>query len=39
MDKKEVSYKLGFNDYSYFSKVFKKYTQLNPSEFLEQLIS
>ncbi len=34
---KEVSYKVGFNDPKYFSKVFKAKVGLTPSQFLEKL--
>ncbi len=33
LDIKEIAYTLGFNDSSYFSRFFKKYTDLSPQEF------
>ncbi len=33
LDIKEIAYTLGFNDASYFSRFFKKYTDLSPQEF------
>lgn len=32
----EISYQLGFEDSSYFSRIFKKKTQLTPSDFLKK---
>lgn len=32
----EVAEMMGFNDYKYFSQVFKKYTDMSPSEFIKQ---
>lgn len=37
MDVKEAAYALGFNDTSYFSRFFKKYTALTPLDFRRQL--
>jgi AraC family transcriptional activator of pobA len=37
MDVKEIAYTLGFNDTSYFSRFFKKYTALAPVDFRRQL--
>ena len=36
MSVKEVAYAAGFNSQSYFSKIFKKYTGIAPSEFKDQ---
>ncbi len=33
---KEIAYKVGYQDQGYFSRIFKKLTGLNPSEFKEQ---
>lgn len=33
LDIKEIAYTLGFNDSSYFSRFFKKYTDISPQEF------
>lgn len=31
---KEISYMVGFSDPNYFSRIFKKHTDLSPSEFI-----
>ncbi len=33
----EISYELGFNDYSYFSRFFKKHNKLTPADFRKKL--
>ena len=35
---KEVAMKVGYDDYSYFCKVFKKYTALTPLEYRKQIL-
>jgi len=37
LEMKEISYKLGYNDQGYFSRIFKKITGLSPSEYKESL--
>lgn len=37
MDIKEIAFTLGFNDTSYFSRFFRKYTSLTPMDFRRQL--
>lgn len=34
----EIAYELGFEDYAYFSNVFKKNTGVTPSQFLQEII-
>gem|GEM_PF-5982823 len=33
----QISEAVGFNDYKYFSTIFKKYTKMTPSEYKRQL--
>lgn len=36
---KEIAYSLGYNDYAYFSRLFRKHAGMSPSEFAKTLNS